>query len=85
MIEALQKEVEKIRVDSFHDEKDEDLSFTVNLLIVPNDNKNKDDDKVILTVNHHGYILSRVIFPKSSHYEYLSLRDEMSYLYNATM
>lgn len=85
MIEYLQSAVEKIREDEWPDEKSEELSFTVNLLIAPNDDGNKDVDKVILTVNHHSYILSRVIFPKSSHYEYLSLRDEMSYLYNATM
>ncbi|WP_277630380.1 hypothetical protein [Atopococcus tabaci] len=85
MINAIQKEVDKIKDSKWPTEVEDDLIFTVNLLITPNDSESKESDKIILTVNHHGIILSRVIFPKTSHFECLPLEEEMTYLYNATM
>lgn len=85
MIDALKKEVNRIREKDYPDERKEDLQFDVGYLIKPSDGNAKDTDKIILTVNHHNLKLSRVIFPKTSHFEYMSLKEEMQYLFNATM
>lgn len=85
MIDALKKEVDKLRKNKYPDEKQEDLQFDIGYLITPNDSKTTETDKIIMTINHHGLKLSRVIFPKTSHFQYLSLEDEMKYLFNATM
>lgn len=53
MIEVLQKELEKIRKDVWSNEKDEDLTFTVNLLIASNDEDvNATSKAVLIKINN---------------------------------
>ena len=85
MLDILQKRIDSIREEKYKEESEEDLDFYINYLLSPNDSGSDESGKIILTIDHHGNMLSRVIFPKSSHFEYLSIEEEMDYLYNATM
>lgn len=83
--EILQERVNVIRKTNFADEHEDSLKFEVGLLIGSLNEKEDSTDKIVLSINHHGLKLSRILFPKISHFDYESLEDEMKYLYNATM
>lgn len=85
MIASLQKEVDSLRNTLYPHEEKEDLSFYVHTLIGCSTSSKKEPDKILLTINHHGYILSRAIFPKLSHFDYICIEEEMKHLYGATM
>lgn len=85
MISILQKEVDKIRFLKYPEESDGDLSFYIHTELSPTGVMDEESDKILLTINHHGLVYSRVIFPKNNHLNYMPLKQEMEYLYGATM
>lgn len=86
MLDLIEKEVKKIQEMKYSNEKENDLQFDVGLLIPSIDCDDEEDYcKILLSINHHGTKLSRVIFPKDSHFASLDLKEEVEYLYNATM
>lgn len=84
MIEQiLQDEVDNITEKKYNNYE---IDFTVSVLLKDNARESQlDGHKIILTINHGGFCRSRIVFPKLSGFEYMSLEEEMEYLFNATV
>lgn len=91
MESILNNEIKRIikRLQKTDPNKYKNTQFFTSILIDTNGqkypNQNKEPHKIILTCIHDNQHHSRIIFPKTSEFEYMSLEEEMEYLYNSTM
>lgn len=86
MIEQiLQDEVDELTMKKY-EKYDRNIEFTVSVLLKDNAKESQlDSHKIILTINHEGFCRSRIIFPKRSGFDYMSIEEEMEYLFNSTV
>lgn len=88
LIEAIQKQVDKISRDKYKD-KENPVIFIVSVLYSRDEEKrmNTDGDhKIALTIQHYGLSFTKVIFPDvKSVFGYEDLAETMEYMYNRTM
>lgn len=84
MEEILQKEVNKIVKEKGY-KKDYDAKFKISILLGDSTSNDKESHKIVLSIFRCGLNRSRIIFPKSSSFDYISLEEEMTYLLNSTL
>lgn len=83
IIEIIQNRVNEL--NNIHWSTDECKPIFIVSILYDYD-KNKEEQYIILTVQHLGSTFSNIIFPKKeNHYGYDSLLSEMTNLYNQTM
>ena len=87
VISCIQDTVDKIQEEAFNSEiEDGDLQFIVSCLYEELEGQNLSTNKIILTIKHHKWTNSRILFPsKISHYGFDSLSNIMREMYNQTM
>ena len=82
LIEILQTEVNRSAKIQYPNCYDNDLWLYISRLF----DKSSDKEKIILTINHSGYMYSRYLFPQeNSFYGLNDLASIISDLYNQTM
>lgn len=87
VISCIQDTVDMIQEEVFKSEsEDGDLQFIVSCLYEELDGQEFSTNKIILTIRHHKWTNSRILFPsKTSHYGFDSLSNIMREMYNQTM
>lgn len=84
MEEILQKEVNRIVKEKGY-KKDYNAKFKISVLLGDSTSNDKESHKIVLSVLRCGLNRSRIIFPKSSGFDYIPLEEEMAYLLNSTL
>lgn len=86
IVDSIQYTVDKIQKECFAEEsEDGDLQFIVSCLYEEDDNYEYETNKIILTIKHHRWTNSRLLFPTKNSYGFQFLEDIMKDMYNQTM
>ena len=80
IVNILQQEVDSIAKNKFGYDKETPPIFRVSILYGEKD----ETHKIILTIEHGGQF-SMVIFPKNNTFDYITIEEEMGYLFGATV